>query len=284
VDALKEYAGDFGKDAELDAAVRKMAGDLGVGPRDHVVIGLSGKQVHVAELQFKNLADAEMKTALRFEVRKTLPFDIAGATLDYQILDRVDPEKKDRITVMVTVVANALLDRHVRLLDKAGIEPWIVDVLPVAAANAFWAFRKDPDPAAAHVILHFAPEVCTLVLDGAATSFYTRSIYFSAEDMYGAAGASVTALERTRRLDALGDELRRSLSFYGKTYSSVKFGALCFMGNPVENEELRNTIRDKLGLVPDDQPLLARLESQQNTTPGKFDAALALSMRGAENA
>ena len=283
VEELEESAGDYSKDEVLAAALKAMGEKLLVKPRDRVVVSLSGKQVYIAQIKFKEMPDAEMKNALRFEIRKNLPFDAAGAILDYQVAEGSDPEKKGKAAVTVSAVAGTLLDRALRLMDKAALKPWIVDVLPLALANAFWVGRPAEDPDMAHTIVHFAPDVCNVVIDGESAPFYMRSIYFSAEEIFGATGKDLAAREKTRRLDALGDELRRSLSYYEKTYNVSRYGWLYLAGNYAQHEELVSHVRDKVGLPVDEAPLLSRLNSRAQSAPGKFDLALALALRAGES-
>jgi Tfp pilus assembly PilM family ATPase len=283
VEELEETTGDYSKDEALAAALKAAGEELSVKPKDRVVVSLSGKQVYISQIKFKEMPDAEMKNALRFEIRKNLPFDAAGAVLDYQVAEGSDPDKKGKSTVTVTAVASALLDRTLRLLEKAALKPWIVDVLPLALANAFWAGRPAEDPDMAHAIVHFAPDVCNVVIDGESAPFYMRSIYFSAEEIFGAAAKELAAREKTRRLEALGDELRRSLSYYEKTYNVSRYGWLCLAGNYAQHEELAGQVRDKVGLPVDETPLLTRINSRVQAPPGKFDLALALALRGGES-
>lgn len=281
---LRESAGDFAKDDALAAALRAMAAQVGVRSHDRIVSCVSGKQVYVSQVLFKALPDAEMKTALRFEVRKSLPFESAGSALDYQVLDRPDPEKKGRSTIMVTVVAKALLDRQIFLLEKAGLKPWIVDVLPMAVANAYWAGRDRDEPDTAAVIIHFMPDVCNLVIDGRAVPFYSRSIYLSAEELFGAKARDLAERERQKRLDAFQDELRRSLAYYEKTYGFSNFGPLYVLGDYAANEELLSLITVKTGLSADVSTLPERLGCEAKADPGRFEVALSLALRAAENA
>lgn len=284
VQDLQESAGDFAKDEALVAGLKALAGKIGIRPHDRIMTGVSGKQVFVTQLLFKALPDAEMKTALRFEIRKSLPFESAGSALDYQILDRPDPEKKGRSTVMVTVVARAVLDRQISLLDKAGLKPWIVDVLPVAVANAYWASRSADDIDTTAVIVHFMPDVCNLVIDGRSAPYYSRSIYFSAEELFGAKGHDLPERERLKRLDAFQDELRRSMAYYEKTYGVSNFGPLYLIGSYAGNEELLSLIATKTGLVPETVFLPERSGYETGVEPGRYDVALSLALRGAENA
>jgi len=275
---LQEVKGDFDKETELVAGLKKIKDRIGAGTRDNIVTCVAGKQVYAAQISFKRLPEAEMKSALKFEIRKDVPFDTASSAIDYQILDSSE-QQDDKLNILVTVVANSLLNKHLAALSKAGVRPWIVDVLPLAVINAFWAGERDQVNMDPRVVLHFAPDVCTLVIDGNAVPLYTRSIYFAAEEMYGAAGKGVTEQERIRRITTLGNELRRSLSYYEKTYGVSNFGALYLIGDYIYSPELHGGIAEKVGLELSGSTLLEKLGVKTNAPLGKFDVAIALAMR-----
>ncbi len=275
---LQETKGQFEKDAELVEGLKKIKDKVGIGVRDKVVTCVAGKQVHAAQIEFRNLPDTELRNALKFEIRKDVPFDTASSTLDYQILSGSD-KKDDGIDVLVTVVANSLLTKHLAVLQKATVRPWIVDVLPLAVINAFWAGEYDPVNLSPHVVLHFSPDVATLVIDGNAVPLYTRSIYFAAEDLYGSSGKGLSEQERNRKITLFGNELRRSLSFYEKTYGVANFGALYLLGDYIYSPELHGGIAEKVGLELAGSTLLEKLGVKTNAPLGKFDIAIALAMR-----
>jgi Tfp pilus assembly PilM family ATPase len=230
-------------------------------------------------MEFRDLPSAEMKNALKFEIRKDVPFEMGNSTLDYQTMSQPGEKKDGKVDVLVTVVANALLSKQLSQLSKAGLRPWVVDVLPLAVINAFWAGESDPVNVAPHVVLHFSPDVCTLVIDGNAIPLYTRSIYFTGEELYGATGKGVAEPDRERRLSTYCAELRRSLSFYEKTYGISNFGALYLIGDYIYSAELQKIIHEKVGLELAGSTLLQKLGVETNAPLGKFDVAAALAMR-----
>ncbi len=284
VDAVEETVGDFTQDDPLAAGIAALADKLGHKSKDRVVACVSGKQIYITQLKFKVLPIQEMNNALRFEIRKNLPFESSGSAIDFQVLEKPDPEKNIKPTVMVTAVANSLLERLLKVISKAGLTPWIIDVLPVTVANAYWMARSASEPRMAHVMAHFAPDVCSLVIDGDESPFYNRNIYFTTTELYGKqAVQSMPDSEKTRRLDVFAEELRRSLSYYEKTYGISNFGQIYLLGQCAHEEGLRTHLKNKLGLPLDPSPLLERLGGEPVSAPARFDAALALAIRGRED-
>ena len=75
---LSELYGDFSNDDNISGGMKKIKDKSSVTASDRVVTCLAGKQVYVAQMPFKKLADDEMKNALRIEIKKSLPFEVAG--------------------------------------------------------------------------------------------------------------------------------------------------------------------------------------------------------------
>ncbi len=279
IDKLEEVRGSFEKDEELLGGFQKLKKKLSFGSNDRVVTCVAGKQLHAVEMPFRLLAEAEMENALKFEIRKSLPFEATGSTLDYQVIKKADKKDEDS-TLLVTTVANILLNKHLATLTKIGIKPHAVDVLPVAVSNVFWREKVQKTDGNAFVMIHLSPSVCSVVIDGNDIPFYTRSIYFSSEEIFGNDNEhEVAEKERERRLNAFGEELKRSLSFYEKTYSNSEFSLCYLMGEYIDNPEVFSFFEDKIRLEMKHSELSGIAETKNGAPKGKFDVAIGLGMR-----
>jgi Tfp pilus assembly PilM family ATPase len=147
---LSELYGDFSNDDNISGGMKKIKEKIAVNPSDRVVTCLAGKQVYVTQMPFKKLADDEMKGALRIEIKKNLPFEVAGASIDYQLVE--DSKKDNLYQFIVTAVPSIMLTRHVNMMERLGIKPYIVDVLPLAIANAFTLSQQSCAMGLAYVV------------------------------------------------------------------------------------------------------------------------------------
>lgn len=278
VEDLKEVKGSFVKDEELVEGLIKIKKEISINHGDNVVSCISGKQIYTTQIPFRKLPDSEMRNALKFEIRKNLTFEAVGSAMDYQILK--NPGKKDEnALVLVAAVANTLLDKQLMVLEKAGIKPSAVDVLPLAVSNVLWREEIEKELGIAYVIIHLSPSICTVVIDGIKVQYYTRSIYFSAEDMFGEKKKDVVVRERERRLNAFGEELKRSLTFYEKTYDIPKFSKTIISGEYVDSSEVLDFFKEKINLDIKYSELSEVYNENMGSPKGKFDIALALGMR-----
>jgi len=279
LNAIEEVRGAFENDKDLIDGIESIKDKMGHHFGDRLATCVTGKQIYAAQTRFRILPDEELRSALRFEMRKSLPFDVSGSVLEYQIIEA--PEKKaDKADMLVTVVGSSIMQKHLQIFEKAGLKPDIVDIIPTAAANSFWSFRRQGiEPGIAHVILHLSPSACTLVFDGDNVTFFTRSIPFAAHEVFGTKQTEETGRDNKFRLDTLIDEVVRSLSFYEKTYRISKFAALHPMGEYVCLPEALNALKNGIGLPMSMNNDYKKFDYSNTIAPGKFDIALALAMR-----
>ncbi|MBN1129881.1 MAG: pilus assembly protein PilM [Chitinispirillaceae bacterium] len=284
IDCMYEASGDFSNQAALVGALKDLVAKVKPRDSDRVVTSASGRQVYITQMRFKAQPEADMKKALRAEIRKNLTFEMAGATLDYQVMDKGD-EKNDAPLITVTAVAKSLIEQQRGFLSKAGLMPAILDVLPAAVANACWigAPADDGTRNMAHVVVHLAPDLCTVVIDGEGIPFYARSIYFAVDRFFGPPAPDTGAQEKSIQLETLAEELRRSLAYYSTTNGISEFTGLCPIGNYVEDAGVRQFLQEKTGLEVRESTLLSRMGCARPETPGKYDVAISLAVHGLEN-
>lgn len=279
IDKVEEIRGEFEKEESLLEGLQRLKKKLSFGSGDRVITCVAGKQLYAVQMPFRMLPDAEMENALKFEIRKNLPFEATGSTLDYQVIKRSEKKDEDSI-LLVTTVANILLNKHLGALEKVGIKPTAVDVLPVAVSNVFWREKVQKNDGEAFIMIHLSPTVCSVIIDGNEVPFYTRSIYFSSEEIFSEEKEQeVAEKERERRMNAFGEELKRSLSFYEKTYSISSFSLCYLMGEYVDIPEVLNFLEDRIRLEMKYSELSSIAETKKGAQKGKFDVAIGLAMR-----
>lgn len=275
VDRLEEVQGNFTEDPALLEGLRKIKASLGSG-RDSVVTCLAGKQIFASQVEFRRLNPEEMDQALRLELRKTVHFEVATSTLDYQILPGENESNGGPVQVLVALASNTLISRSLHLLEKAGLRPAAVDVLPVAIANALWSFA-DGSADQPLIGLHVGAQISTIVIVGEHSPFFNRTIYFAAEDMFR---KDANPADRDKRLQSLADEVSRSLLFYEKNYGLSGYQGIYLMGDYLDGSGLIPFLSRQTSLPVHKMDLPAKLGHQKGQEPGHFDLAVALALRG----
>jgi Tfp pilus assembly PilM family ATPase len=277
VEKLEELRGDFSEDVSLLEGLRKIREKLSTGMKDAVVACLAGKQVYASQMPFRRLGQEEMEQALRLELRKTVHFEVATSTLDFELLSDDDGSNGGEAQILVALAANSLLNRNLSLLERAGLKPAFIDVLPVAIANALWTWKGNKEGDYPLVALHVGPQVSTIVIDGESSPFFNRNIYFAAEDMFR---PDASPGDRDKRIQSLVDEVARSLVFYEKNSQVTGFREVLLLGDYLDGATLTDPLQLKTGLPIRKMDLPKQLGSVRESDPGKFDLAVALALRG----
>jgi Tfp pilus assembly PilM family ATPase len=277
VDRLEEMRGDFLEDAGLLDGLRQIKTRLNVSIRDSIVSCLAGKQVYASQLEFRKLGPEEMEQALRLDLRKIVHFEVATSTLDYQILSNDEDSNGGPIDVLVALASNSLLNRHLSIMEKAGLKVSAVDVLPVAVANAIWVWKKDMGQSRPIVAVHVGPQVSTIVIDGESSPFFNRNVQFRADEILS---DNPSSPEKEKLTHSLAEEVSRSMLFYEKNSHASSFQELVLLGDYLNGDALSESLRKITGLPVHKMDLPEKMGSIRESNPGRFDLAVALALRG----
>jgi Tfp pilus assembly PilM family ATPase len=102
-----------------------------------VVSSVSGRSVIVRYINTPFMKQADLKTSMRFEADKYIPFDVNEVILDCVPLDDKPMAETGEMRVVLVAVKKQVVDEHVRLLQEAGLYPYVIDVDCFALGNSF---------------------------------------------------------------------------------------------------------------------------------------------------
>ncbi|MGQ9589544.1 MAG: type IV pilus assembly protein PilM [Planctomycetota bacterium] len=106
-----------------------------------VVTAVSGRAVVVRYISMLAMSDEELRSALRFEADKYIPFQVDEVVLDCERLpdagDARGPEGEKEMKVLLVAAKQTLIDEHVQLVQDLGLMPVVIDVDTFALGNAF---------------------------------------------------------------------------------------------------------------------------------------------------
>ncbi|MBF0431193.1 MAG: pilus assembly protein PilM [Fibrobacteria bacterium] len=279
LEAAEEILGNFAKDEQLVEGLTKIRAKLHIGSKDQLVTNLTGKQVYAAQVPFKLMAPDQMTGALKIQLRKTVPFEIAGSILQHQVVKKA-PDKTSPSQVLVSLTSNVTLSRHLRDLKKAGLKPDVTDIHPLAVGNALMMGTEKQDAKTPpSIALHIGSSICSIVIDGPDNTYFHRNIYFGSEEVFGAKKDKVAPRERERKLNALGEEIARSLSYYEKNHEASEFGSIYVFGEFSDEAHLYEIVTKHTGLNAQLLRLTSKSQGGINVAAGKFELATALALR-----
>mgnify|MGYP001338010248 CR=1 FL=1 len=102
-----------------------------------VVSSVSGRSVIVRYINTPHMKTDDLKASMKFEADKYIPFDVNEVILDCVPLDDKPSAETGDMRVVLVAVKKDVVDEHVRLLQEAGLYPYIIDVDCFALGNAF---------------------------------------------------------------------------------------------------------------------------------------------------
>lgn len=277
-----EVLGDFSKKKSLVEALNTLKTEVHFTGHDHVSVSVSGKQVHVVQFPFRRLPEDEMKNALRFEIRQSLPFDAMGAALEYQWIAKPEDDAEAMGSVVTAVMGSRFYAHQLECFEEAGIKMQAMDVLPLCVSNSLWARKMELEPGIAQVALYFSEDACQLVVDGENVPFYTRNIMFKGEKLFGPeAEEEVEEYEVKNALDNLTQELRRSLSYYEKNHQIENFGKIVICGKYQKEVRLRDALENEIELPFEARSVMMSLQGNGEKVPDfSYEVAATLAMEG----
>lgn len=106
--------------------------DAGIDAK-HVVTAVGNRQAITRNVEIPRMSRSEVAEAIRWEAERYVPFPIDEVALDYDLLDDPDDVAEgDDLEVVIAAARLDLLREHVHALERAGLEPVVMDVKPFA--------------------------------------------------------------------------------------------------------------------------------------------------------
>lgn len=100
-----------------------------------VITSVGGQSVVVRQVVFPKMTTEEVKSAMKFEADKYIPFNINEVYLDAQIID--DKDADNNVKVILVAAKKELIDEHMSYLKEANLKPEIIDTDSIAIVNSF---------------------------------------------------------------------------------------------------------------------------------------------------
>jgi type IV pilus assembly protein PilM len=125
----------------LSEVLKALLREVGIKP-GKVRLTVSGSGVNISRIIVPSMPKAELKEAVRWEIKRHLPFPIETAQIDFHILGEVFEDKIKKLDLMVVACPNHLIDQTLFIARGAGLQPVHLDVGPFALWNAFLAWGQ----------------------------------------------------------------------------------------------------------------------------------------------
>lgn len=132
-------------DLDLEAvanAIKNLVSELNVPSKD-VVVALPESKIFtrvIYDLPF--LTDEELAQAIKFAAEEFVPMPIQDVNLNYQVIFRSPtPGPKSRTVVFVVATPKVLVEKYLRVISLAHLNPVAIETELIAAARALVSFN-----------------------------------------------------------------------------------------------------------------------------------------------
>jgi type IV pilus assembly protein PilM len=140
VDSTPQEAFDNGVivDAQLlGKAVKDLLKKSGIGSNQVISSASSSASVVVRVIDVPKMNPAELAETMKWEMERQVPFAMSEVIMDYQPVERPEGVADGaNMEVVLAVAQQDFIDRHVEVLQAAGLKPKYIDVEPLAAGRA----------------------------------------------------------------------------------------------------------------------------------------------------
>jgi type IV pilus assembly protein PilM len=134
-----------GKDKEdvntISEILRTLVSEVGLKTKK-VNLTISGSGVNISRIIVPSMPKAELKEAVRWEIKGYLPFPVETAQIDFHILGEVIEDKVKKLDLMVVACPNHLIDQTLSIVRGARLQPVHLDVEPFALWNALLTWGR----------------------------------------------------------------------------------------------------------------------------------------------
>ncbi len=139
-----------------------------------VNISVSGPSVIIRFISMPKMKEEDLKSAIKFEAEKFIPFNINDCIIDSQILARDDRENK--LNILLVAAKKDYVDEKIKMVTQAGLSVATVDVASFALANSFLRNFQSLDPNKTFALLNIGANITNLSILRSGTIAFARDV------------------------------------------------------------------------------------------------------------
>ena len=275
--------------SQIAEIIKALFDEAGVKP-GKVRLTVSGSGVNIRQITIASMPKAELKEALRWEIKGHLPFPIETARIDFQVLGQSVVDGVKKVDLIVVACPNHLIDRTLSIAREAGLDPAHLDVVPFALWNALlvWDRLKQEetialiDFGAAKLGIHFfkdgilqfsrettpaGTEITSAIMEGVrfegdSNLFYQRAERIKEEVGIPSETEGETVVEESIKLSKISilirpvleritAEISRSLDYYRSQFNVDRIDRLLLTGGGADLKNISSYLGGELRLPVD---------------------------------
>ena len=122
----------------LATIIKKLHQETKINTKN-VVSALPQDQVFTQVVTLPKLSEDELTSALKWEAEQYVPIPLAEVTLTHQVIGETKEDGKERIEVLLAAAPNRLIDRMMKVLKAAGLNPLSLELEIMSIARSLVA-------------------------------------------------------------------------------------------------------------------------------------------------
>jgi len=116
------YGGEKEDPAFISEIIKALFREVGLKP-GKVRLTVSGSGVHIRRIIVPSMPKAELKEAVRWEIKRHLPYPIESAQIDFHILGEFVEKDMKKLDLIAVACPNDQIDRILSVAEGAGLKP-----------------------------------------------------------------------------------------------------------------------------------------------------------------
>lgn len=147
-----DSAGIIDKNA-VAATIKKLLADSGISAK-HAAFALAGQNAVVVRiLEVPRMNPAELRQHMEWEIQRNIPFADTRVQSAYEVIHRPNADPNDsNMEVILAVAQQDAVNGLVDVADKVGLEPYAIDVEPLALGRSLLLTQSEMQSKAVVVI------------------------------------------------------------------------------------------------------------------------------------
>ena len=183
----------------LLAALRTVRQSL-VSPAKHVRVSVSGPSVLIRNITLPRMTLQELKSAIRFEAERHIPFPVNECILDFQIMGQT--ANKPQMKVLLVAAKKDFINQQIKILTECDLEPEIIDADIFCFANAYEKLSEG-NSVKTYGLLNIGHSLSSFAI------IHEGEVFFVREMPYGGLGVTKALSELKNISEDAADQLKK---------------------------------------------------------------------------
>jgi len=203
-----------------------------------VNLTISGSGVHIKRISIPSLPKGELKEAVRWEIKNSLPYPVETAQIDFHVLNEYVEDNIKKLDLITVACPKQLIDRTLSIAEGAGLQPTHLEVGPFALWNTLltWGqIRKEETVA----LIDLGSEKTGIYLFKDRILQFSREVTPTGVDMTRAIAEGISSGEEPDLLYERAEIIKREMGVPSEPHhegisdKSVSLSKLSFLVRPV---------------------------------------------------